>query len=188
MTGRIYTIVGPSGAGKDTLIGAAHRARPDLQIVRRAITRPAEAGGEPFQAVTMDEFNARSDAGDFVLSWQAHGLCYGIPKTVLDDLEQGQDVLFNGSRAMLGDAVRVFPGLLVLHVTARPDILAARLTARGREGPRDIDRRLKRAALPLPEGLHVIEIDNSGALEDATSALLAALAPAGVCGLKWEKP
>ena len=43
--GQIFAVVGPSGAGKDTLMAAAARARPDLHIVRRVITRPATAGG-----------------------------------------------------------------------------------------------------------------------------------------------
>jgi ABC-type glutathione transport system ATPase component len=40
--GRLFAVVGPSGAGKDTLIDAGRAARPDLLIVRRVITR-AEA-------------------------------------------------------------------------------------------------------------------------------------------------
>ncbi len=67
MPGRIFAIVGPSGAGKDTLIEAARRARPDLHIVRRVVTRPAEAGGEPYEGVTEEEFLRRRQAGGFVL-------------------------------------------------------------------------------------------------------------------------
>ncbi len=40
----ITAIVGPSGAGKDTLIRGALAARPDLRLIRRVITRPTEAG------------------------------------------------------------------------------------------------------------------------------------------------
>ena len=52
----IFAVVGPSGAGKDTLIAGALRARPDLHLVRRVITRPTEAGGEAFEGVTGAEF------------------------------------------------------------------------------------------------------------------------------------
>ena len=49
--GLLVVVVGPSGAGKDTLMRAAaehFEGRPDVHFVQRAITRPAEAGGEAF--------------------------------------------------------------------------------------------------------------------------------------------
>ena len=48
-TGAIIVVVGPSGAGKDSVIGfvAQHFAdRADIDFVRRVITRPSDAGGE----------------------------------------------------------------------------------------------------------------------------------------------
>ena len=78
MGGRLFALVGPSGAGKDTLLAAASAARPDLVIVQRVITRPESAGGEPFEGVTPAEFARRNAAGLFALHWQAHGLwCSG---------------------------------------------------------------------------------------------------------------
>ena len=76
----IFAIVGPSGAGKDTLIRGALAARPDLRLARRVITRATEAGGEDFDGVTPEDFAARKARGDFVIAWEAHGLSYGIPK------------------------------------------------------------------------------------------------------------
>ena len=75
----IFAVVGPSGAGKDTLIRGALAARPDLRLVRRVITRPTDAGGEAFEGVTEQAFQQRSAMGDFAREWQAHGLRYGIP-------------------------------------------------------------------------------------------------------------
>ena len=89
MPGRVFAIVGPSGAGKDTLIAAARQARPDLHIVRRVITRPEEPGGEPYEGVTPEEFARRKADGRFVLDWQAHGLHYGIPDTVETAMADG---------------------------------------------------------------------------------------------------
>lgn len=172
MTGRIFAIVGPSGAGKDTLMAAARARRPSLHLARRVITRPETAGGEPFEGVTEAEFARRVANGAFALHWGAHGLRYGIPA---DALDTRADVLFNASRSALAEAARVFPGLVVLNVTASPEVLAQRLAARGRETPAQIAARLARADRPLPPGLRVIEIDNSGRIEEATDALLAAL-------------
>lgn len=175
--GRLIAVVGPSGVGKDSVMEALCAERPDLVRVRRVITRAPEAGGEDFEAVGAALFAARAAGGDFALHWQAHGLSYGIPREVHQVLARGQDALANLSRAMLGQAARVFPGLHVLHVTARPEVLAARLAARGREGRAEIARRLARPAPAFPEGLTVTEIDNSGRLDRAVAAAMAALYP-----------
>lgn len=177
MAGRLYAIVGPSGVGKDTLMRAAARRLPGLRLVRRVITRSAEAGGEDFESTSEADFARRLARGDFILHWQAHGLSYGIPADVLDFLKAGRPALFNGSRAMLAEAKAQFPALEAIHVTARPEILAARLAARGRESAEEIAARLARAKIGLPPGIKAIEIDNSGPLETAVEALVAALQP-----------
>ena len=180
MSGRIFAVVGPSGVGKDTLMEAARAARPDVHLVRRVVTRAGDAEGEDYRPVTLAEFARLREAGAFALSWEAHGLSYGIPVEAAERAARGEVVLFNGSRAMLGAAAEAFPGLRVLHVTARPEVLRARLAARGRESEAEIAARLARADLPLPAGLAVTRIDNSGALGEALQAFLAALDPAEV--------
>ena len=175
--GRIFAVVGPSGAGKDTLIEAARQARPDLHILRRVITRPAEAGGEPFEGVTEAEFAAREARGEFVLTWRAHGLRYGIPQSAEAALAQGRCVVFNGSRAMLAATAAAFSGLVVIHVTAAIPILAERLAARGRETREDIAARLARATDDFPVGCEVRQVENNATLEQAVRDFLAALQP-----------
>jgi ribose 1,5-bisphosphokinase len=182
MPGRVFAVVGPSGAGKDTLIGAARAARPLLHVVRRVITRPEEAGGEPFEGVTPEAFAARAAAGCFCLTWEAHGLSYGIPASALDAISQGRDVVFNGSRAMLAEAWEVFPNLTVILVTAPVQVLAARLAARGRETAPEIAARLARARYEVPPGIPVKVVENGGRLDDAVVAFLAALEPDRVSG------
>ncbi|MBN8186089.1 phosphonate metabolism protein/1,5-bisphosphokinase (PRPP-forming) PhnN [Salipiger thiooxidans] len=178
MTGGLFAVVGPSGAGKDTLMEAVAARRPEVRLVRRVITRPSSAGGEAFEGVTEEDFAARVAAGGFALHWRAHGLGYGVPVSVEADLAAGRLMLCNLSRAVLPEAAARFPGMRVLHVTARPEVLAERLAARGRESAGDIAARLTRAGHPLPGGLRVTEIDNSGALEAAVAQMLAALQPA----------
>lgn len=170
----IFAIVGPSGAGKDTLIRGALAARPDLALVRRVITRPTEAGGEDFEGVLPEAFAARKARGDFALTWEAHGLSYGIPR---DQVTGPGDVLFNGSRATLPLAARVFPGLRVILVTAPDMILAARLAARGRETAQDIRQRLARAAFEMPEEIDFQTVVNDSSPQIGTQRLLAALQP-----------
>lgn len=178
--GRLIGVVGPSGVGKDSLMEALVERRPELYRVRRVITRPENAVGEAFDAISPALFAARAAGGDFALHWQAHGLSYGVPSTVRDVLGAGRDALVNLSRGVLGKAASKFETLHVLHVTARPEVLAARLAGRGRESGHDIARRLARPAPVFPEGLRVTEIDNSGPLEIAVDAAMASLYPAKV--------
>lgn len=175
MSGRLIAVVGPSGVGKDTVMEALAAGDPRLGLVRRVITRPAEAGGEVFDGVTTEEFSARQAAGDFALSWQAHGLHYGIPITSEADLAAGRDMLVNLSRSVLDKARARFPGLVIIALTAAPDVLAERLAERGRETAEQVARRLNRKGAALPAG--AITIDNSRDLDATLRAARDALYP-----------
>ena len=175
--GRVFAVVGPSGAGKDTLMEAAAAADPSLHLVRRVITRPEAAGGERFEGISREQFAARRAAGDFAIWWEAHGLYYGIPKSIHQELAAGRTVLFNGSRAALPAARQAFPDLRVILVKAPPEVLAARLAKRGRETASDITARLARAGYDLPAELHFETIVNDGSVAEGAARLLAALQP-----------
>ncbi|MFN7596073.1 MAG: phosphonate metabolism protein/1,5-bisphosphokinase (PRPP-forming) PhnN [Cereibacter sp.] len=175
MTGRLICVVGPSGAGKDTLIDAARRQRPDLVIVRRVITRPSALGGEDFDGVTQAEFDRRKAAGAFALDWRAHGLSYGLPAATLALRNTGRDLLVNASRAALEPARSVFPDLQVIRITAPSAVLTERLVARGRETRAEIEARIGRQSFEVPPGLQVTDVRNDGPLDKAIAAFLAAL-------------
>jgi len=175
MMGRVVAVVGPSGAGKDTLLAGATRAEPALHWARRSITRPESGGGEPFEGVSVQDFTRRRADGEFLLHWDAHGLSYGIPTREFSGLADGRDVLFNGSRAALAAAQTIFPDILVVRITVPSRVLAARLAARGRETPEEIETRLARAAYDLPAGLTVIDVANDATPEVGVARLLAAI-------------
>jgi len=176
--GPVIAVVGPSGVGKDSVMAALAAADPGLKIMRRVITRQHDAGGEEFSPVSPAEFDRIATAGGFALSWEAHGLKYGIPCT-LDELRRGaRGVLVNLSRGVLVEAQRRFAPLIVLSLSASRAVLADRLNTRGRESGSDRADRLARADFPLPGGLHrVHHIDNSAALDQTVQAALAALYP-----------
>lgn len=173
--GRLFLVVGPSGAGKDTLIAGAVLADMALHWARRVITRPETAGGEPFEGVTEAVFAQRLAAGDFALHWQAHGLCYGVPLAELAPLALGRTVLVNGSRGALDAALIAYPDLRVIRISAPSAILADRLAARGRESRDQIAARLNRASYDLPEGLAVIDVHNDADPATGTRRLLQAI-------------
>ena len=172
-------MVGPSGAGKDTLMDGARAALAgDTRFVfaRRVITRPAAAGGEDHQPASAEDFAQMRDQGEFALWWDAHGLSYGIPARVAAEAGQGRVVVANLSRGVLAEATARFP-LMVLEITAPLDLRAARLAARGRESVEDVARRLSREA-PLPEGLDIRRVVNDGPPEQGVAAVLAVLSAA----------
>ena len=168
-TGLLVLVVGPSGAGKDTVLNyAMARLADDTETVftRRVITRPAEAS-EAHEPVTEAEFARRR----FALSWRAHGLRYGIPAGIEAELAAGRTVIANVSRGVIDSARRTYR-CLVVEVTAPAGLLAARLAARHREPETEIAARLARIA-PY-EGADVT-IMNDSAPEAAGDAFLAAL-------------
>ncbi|MEM8948168.1 MAG: phosphonate metabolism protein/1,5-bisphosphokinase (PRPP-forming) PhnN [Pseudomonadota bacterium] len=176
--GMLFLVVGPSGVGKDSLIDGARRrlARdPAYHFPKRSITRPANAGGEDHEALTKAAFERLEADGAFMLSWEAHGHHYGIPKTAEQALADGRSVIVNVSRQVIDQARRCWTPLRVLQVSAPRDVLAARLAARGREDADDIQRRLERASAYVINGDDVREVINADALEvviDRFAALL----------------
>jgi ribose 1,5-bisphosphokinase len=168
----LILVVGPSGAGKDTLLDAARQALADdsrFRFVRRVITRPADSGGEAHEAVTEADFATRA----FALAWQAHGLHYGIPADIATDIAAGRTVVANVSRGVIVEAVARFP-VRVIEITAPPEILATRLATRGRETAADVAARLMRNVL-IPDTIPVDTVLNDATVETGTARFLAAL-------------
>lgn len=174
--GTMIVVVGPSGAGKDTLIDYALERigkHPRLHHVRRVITRSSDAGGELHEGVDDAEFERRRLLGAFCVSWSAHGLSYGIPALARDATERGAILIANGSRAALADFREIFLKLLVINVIARPEVLAARLSGRGRESVAEISRRLERSGVDVCGDFELVTLDNSGDVCVAGEAFLA---------------
>ena len=172
----LVLVVGPSGAGKDTLLGAAKTPLADdprFRFARRIITRPAQPEREDYEAIDEQTFRARRDAGAFGLWWQAHGLHYGIPSAALCDLATGAVVVASVSRSVVAEAAALFP-VRVVEVTASTDVLACRLASRGRNDQADMVERLARV-LPLPDRLAVSTIVNDGTIEEGGRAMTALL-------------
>lgn len=172
----LILVVGPSGAGKDTLLNAA-RARlvtdPAYRFVRRVITRAPDPEGENHESVTQEAFAARR----FALQWTAHGLSYGIPLDIEPDIAAGRTVIANTSRGVIRQAAARYPTRVVV-ITAPPAVLAQRLAQRGREAEADIAARLARE-VALPDGVETETVLNDSTPEEGIARFLAALGRRG---------
>jgi ribose 1,5-bisphosphokinase len=176
--GVLILVVGPSGAGKDSLLRAAtrHFAHDDRFVfVRRVVTRAADHASEEIEAVTERDFAARELEGRFALSWSAHGLRYGLPRSVVErGLDQGSCVVANASRATIDEARARFARVAVILVTASDATLAKRLAERRRESAAEIEQRIARAKA-VAAGTIDAAIHNDGQLAEAVARFQAAL-------------
>lgn len=179
ITGGVFVaVVGPSGAGKDSVIDFARRALDGddrFVFVRRVITRPSDPASEEHDTLGPAGFQAAAADGAFALTWQSHGLHYGIPVSADAQVAAGAVVIANGSRGVIAAMRRRYANVLVVQITAAPEVLAQRLGARGREAADNVRNRLARNA--DYEGLlaDCETIDNSGPLSRAGDAFVALL-------------
>jgi ribose 1,5-bisphosphokinase len=171
--GRLILVVGPSGAGKDTLLGLARAAcAEDRSVIfpRRVVTRQASAF-EDNEQVSFEVFQRARAGGGFALHWEAHGHGYGLTRAIEDDLRAGRTVVANVSRTVIGVARRAYANVTVVSITAPPEILAARLAARARGSDGQIGQRLSRT-VDDPAAVPDITIVNVGSAEDHARELV----------------
>ena len=144
--GRLVLVVGPSGAGKDTLIGLAKAFcadDPGIVFPRRTITRQASAS-EDNEEVSAGTFQAALARDEYAVHWQAHGHCYALSRAIDDELRAGHTVVANVSRTVVVAMRRVYADVVVISITAPQNVLAERLALRSRNSDGRIEHRLRR--------------------------------------------
>jgi ribose 1,5-bisphosphokinase len=178
--GQLVVVVGPSGAGKDTLIAEA-RARlvgePVIVFPLRLVTRAATVA-EDHLTISDDDFAQAVGRGDFAFWWEAHGLKYALPAEVDTDIRAGRTVVCNVSRGIVSALRQRYAGLVVVLVTAPAEVLAARLGSRGRASDGDLSQRLSRGASSKAEFAPDHVIENVGDIAQGTARLVAAIVAA----------
>ena len=171
---RLIVVVGPSGAGKDSVLRGWRVALAPLGVqapafAQRVITRASDAT-ESHEAVTAGDFAGMRSQGLLATWWHAHGLDYGARWRQLDPLAAGGWVVLNGSRAHLPALRAQAPGLRVVEIGAPADVLAQRLAARAREDAAARDSRLARA-VPMAVDADLALI-NDGELQHCVDRLV----------------
>jgi ribose 1,5-bisphosphokinase len=170
--GRLILVVGPSGAGKDTLLGLAKAACAEDRNVtfpRRVVTREASAA-EDNEALSPDAFREALARGEFALHWEAHGHLYGLRHAIDDDIRAGRTVVINVSRTVIDAGRRAYADVTVVSITAPPDVLSERIAMRARGSDGLSGQRLSRTVheMAAPD----ITILNVGRPEDHARRLV----------------
>ena len=179
MQGPLVYVMGPSGAGKDSILSRARvlqAADAPVVFAHRYITRPAESGGENHVALSATEFALRRAHGLFAFHWQAHGNHYGIGREIYAWRSAGLTVVVSGLREHFQKLDGLDDGTYPVLITAHGERLAQRLVARGREDAKAAALRIGRGAayeLTVPR---LVTIANDGALETAAEAFVSLLA------------
>jgi ribose 1,5-bisphosphokinase len=172
--GALVLVVGPSGAGKDSILRAVREETadaPGVRFARRCITR-APGVDEDNIGLSATQFTVARSLGGFILSWDAHGLSYGLPASIGIDLALGMTVVANASRGVVEAARMVWPRTFIVLVTASPDVLRMRLRDRARDA--DLAGRINRG-LAFGEIRPDLVIVNDGSIGEAGRAFVSFL-------------
>lgn len=150
MTGKLFVITAPSGAGKTSLIDAVMKDDPSLKISVSYTTRaprPGEKDGVDYHFVDVPTFLAMRGRGEFLESAEVHGNHYGTSRQViLDAVRRGEQLIleidWQGARQVRAH----YPGCVGIFILP-PSVeeLERRMRRRGQDSEAVIAQRLRNA-------------------------------------------
>jgi guanylate kinase len=161
MTGLLFVITAPSGAGKSSLISALlkedHRLRLSVSYTTRA-PRPGERDGREYHFVTEATFAEMIGRGEFLESAEVHGNRYGTShRAIAEAMTEGRDLVLEIDWQGAEQVRRLLPGCIGIFILP-PSLaeLERRLRARGHDSEAVMRRRMENAREEL---LHAPEFD-----------------------------
>jgi guanylate kinase len=161
MTGLLFIVAAPSGAGKSSLVNAVLAADAQLRLSISYTTRAPRLGeqnGREYHFVDRDTFLAMAAAGDFLESAEVHGNLYATSQRQIDAIRAGgHDALLEIDWQGAQQVRRIYPeavGIFILPPSIEE--LGRRLIARGQDPDATIRRRLAAAE---EEMSHAAEFD-----------------------------
>jgi guanylate kinase len=150
MSGKLFVITAPSGAGKTSLIDAIMRDDPSLKVSVSYTTRAPRRGeqnGVDYHFVDDGTFLAMQQRGEFLESAEVHGYRYGTSKRVITDaLQRGEDLILEIDWQGAQQVRSIYPqciGIFILPPSVEE--LERRMRARGQDAEQVIRRRLDAA-------------------------------------------
>lgn len=159
MSGHLFIVTAPSGAGKTTLVKLLLENDPGIRLSISYTTRaprPGEMDGREYNFVTRESFQAMVGRGEFLEWAEVHGNCYGTSRLWIEqEMAAGRDVLLEIDWQGAQQVRRLFPqavGIFILPPSMAE--LERRLTGRATDSAEVIARRL---AAAQEEMRHVFE-------------------------------
>jgi len=150
MSGTLFVITAPSGAGKTSLIDAIMRDDPSLKVSVSYTTRAPRRGeqtGVDYHFVDDATFLTMKQRGEFLESAEVHGYRYGTSKQVITDaLKRGEDLILEIDWQGARQVRSIYPqciGIFILPPSVEE--LERRMRARGQDAEQVIRRRLDAA-------------------------------------------
>jgi len=150
MTGLLFVITAPSGAGKSSLIKGLLAAERGVALSVSYTTRPPRAGeldGREYHFVGLGAFEAMLERGEFLESAQVHGHRYGTSQKVIEQARAtGLDLVLEIDWQGAEQVRRLYPdaiGVFILPPSMRE--LERRLRVRAQDADAVIRRRLENA-------------------------------------------
>ncbi len=161
MTGNVFIICAPSGAGKTSLVAELLRRDGNTLLSVSHTTRaprPGERDGRDYHFVSRPAFVAMLERGEFLESAEVHGNLYGTSQGWIDkqrarDVDIVLEIDWQGAqqvRRLIPDAIGIF------ILPPSPETLRRRLIDRGQDSDAVIERRLQAAR---GEIAHLSEFD-----------------------------
>ena len=182
MSGLLFIVAAPSGAGKTTLVRQLLASTTGIGLSISHTTRaprPGEADGREYHFIDVDRFKAMVEAGDFLEWAEVHGNYYGTSKRWIEaERAAGRDVLLEIDWQGARQVRQIFPDAISLFILPPSmEILSQRLQGRGTDSPDVIARRLAAAREEMSHvgefGYVIINDDLQTALADFSAVVRA---------------
>ncbi|MEG1887648.1 MAG: guanylate kinase [Oscillospiraceae bacterium] len=174
--GQLYIVSGPSGSGKDTVLGHLFLKHPEIKFSVSAVTRdmrPGETNGGKYNFISFDGFKYMME-NDMLLEYNEYcGNYYGTPKApVLEAIKNGYDIILeidvNGARNIrkfMPEAISIF------IMPPSFEVLKKRLAGRGTESTEIVEKRMNAAITEIKCAKEYDYIVVNDRLEDAINDL-----------------
>ena len=161
MSGNLFVISAPSGAGKTSLVHALLNINPQISLSVSFTTRdprPGEHDGRDYHFVTRDTFLAMAKRGEFMESAEVYGNLYGTSQNwISNENAKGNDVLLEIDWQGAAQVRKLFPDCISIFILPPSmEALEQRLTGRGKDNAEVIARRM---AAVRKDVAHVSEFD-----------------------------
>ncbi len=161
MSGNLFVISAPSGAGKTSLVHALLNINPQIALSVSYTTRPARAGevdGQAYHFVSRETFLGMAARGEFLESAEVYGNLYGTSQRwIAEQTAQGHDVLLEIDWQGAAQVRKLFPQCISVYILPPSrEALAQRLRGRGKD---DEDVIMRRMAAIREDVSHVAEFD-----------------------------